>query len=107
MCRITPSRPRNFSASTSPRALSIELAAQRWCLLRYRRFLCDRPVNSGKLHDYKITCRDAMKTDRHPGVHIEQISRLGDRVQSWPHPRVGLDSQRLKGSAPPDADPMS
>jgi len=48
-----------------------------------------------------------MKTDRHPGVHIEQISRLGDRVQSWPHPRVGLDSQRLKGSAPPDADPMS
>ncbi len=34
------------------RALSIELATQRWCLLRYCRFLCDRPVNGS---DYNIT----------------------------------------------------
>ena len=32
------------------RALTIELAAQRWwCLLRYCRFLCDRPVTGAKI----------------------------------------------------------
>jgi len=35
------------------RALSIELATQRWCLLRYCRFLCDRRPANGD--NYNIT----------------------------------------------------
>ncbi len=31
---------------------------------------------------------------------LTQAGPRDDRVQSWPHPRVGLDSQRLKGSGP-------
>ncbi len=52
------------------------------------------------------TCRDAVKIDRQPGVQIEQTGPRDDRVQSWPHPRVGLDSRRGWVPAPSDADPM-
>jgi len=71
------------------RALTIELAAQRWwCLLRYCRFLCDRPVTVTA-----AKCRDAGKIDYHHGVQIKQTALSGDCVQSRLHPRVGLDSQ--------------
>jgi len=39
-------------------------------------------------------CRDAMKIDRHHGVQIDEIDPLDGCVQSWLHPRVGLDSHR-------------
>ncbi len=57
--------------------------------------------NAGHRHrgeDYTITklhkCRDAMKIDRHHGVQIDEIDPLDGCVQSWLHPRVGLDSHR-------------
>ena len=87
------------------RALTIELAAQRWwCLLRYCRFLCDRPVTVTaakitRLQNYtSVGMQPRLFTALRP--KLTQAGPRDDRVQSWPHPRVGLDSQRLKGSGP-------
>jgi hypothetical protein len=80
------------------RALTIELAAQRWCLLRYCRFLCDRPVTGAKITRLQNYCRDAMKIDRYHGVEIEQTGPLGERVQCWLHPR-GAKSPLCAASA--------
>jgi len=45
-------------------------------------------------------CRDAEKIVHGPAAEIEQTGPRDDRVQSWPHPRVGLDSEALKGAGP-------
>ncbi len=45
-------------------------------------------------------CRDAAKIVHGPAAEIEQTGSRDDRVQSWPHPRVGFDSQRLKSAGP-------
>jgi len=45
-------------------------------------------------------CRDAVKIVHDPAAETEQTGPRDDRVQSWPHPRVGFDSQRLKGAGP-------
>jgi len=68
------------------RALSIELAAQRWCLLGYCRYLCDRPATG---EDYKIVGMQwRLTTISGPRLNKSAVSATVVNVGCIPHPGV-------------------